>query len=221
MYNLSAASWAAVLILPQIKFNSQLSSCTSCFRSTVMETMEGPRMDFLPLTGLHVELEVWYQQWPVAPINLLRECRWIWVSLSWFLNLPYWLRFWVLFGGGTGYLPPPSRKDTGGGGWNIWGIPTYGLDTEWGSVERYWGIPTQRWEFPPKILGGGLAERCQNFPPTGKVLSRGTRSGKKSRKTRGPTERCWGSSIVGDWMVLADLLSKRLIWHFSSIWLPL
>ena len=26
-----AASWAAVLILPQIKFNSQLSSCTSVF----------------------------------------------------------------------------------------------------------------------------------------------------------------------------------------------
>ena len=73
MYNLSAASRAAVLILPQIKFNSQLSSCTSCFRSTVTETMEELRVDFLPLTGLHEELEVWYQQRPIAPISLLRS----------------------------------------------------------------------------------------------------------------------------------------------------
>ena len=153
-----AASQAAVLILPQIKFNSQLSSCTSCFRSTVTETMEGPRVDFLPLTGLHEERELWYQQWPLAPIHLLGECRQISVNFSWFSNLQYSLRFWVLFGGGAGYLPPPSRKDTGvGGGWNIQGIPSQGLDPEWGLVERYQEIPTQSkdtgWESGWKMPG--------------------------------------------------------------------
>ena len=32
------------------------------------------------------------------------------------LNLLYWLKFRVLFVSGAGYLPPPSRKDTGVGG---------------------------------------------------------------------------------------------------------
>ena len=36
------------------------------------------------------------------------------LSVSWFWNLPYWLRFWVLFGGAADYLPPSSRKDTAG-----------------------------------------------------------------------------------------------------------
>ena len=58
-----------------------------------MATTKGPRVDFLPSTGLHEEPELWYQQWLLAPIHLLQECRHIWVSLSWFLNLPYWLRF--------------------------------------------------------------------------------------------------------------------------------
>ena len=139
-----AASWAAGLILPQIKLNSQLSSCVSFFSRLMKQLMKQPRVDFLPSTGLHEELELWYQQWPLAPIRLLRECRWIWVSLSWLLNLPYWLGFQVLFGSGAGYLPPPSRKDTGGGsGWNIRGTPSHGLDTEWGSAERYWEISTQ------------------------------------------------------------------------------
>ena len=62
-----------------------------------------------------------------------------------FLNLLYWLRFWVLFGSGAVYLTLPSRKDTGGKGreWSIQGIPTDGLDTEGGSVERYREITTQ------------------------------------------------------------------------------
>ena len=47
-----------------------------------------PRVDFLPLTGLHKELELWYQQRPLAPICLLKECRRIWLSLSWFLGFP-------------------------------------------------------------------------------------------------------------------------------------
>ena len=103
-------------------------------------------------------------------------------------------------------LPAPSHQERhwgGGPGWNIWGILRGAQlkDTE---------------EFPPsqKMLGGGLAEtRQENCPPTGKVLGRGARLGKKSRNTQGSAERCWGRSVVGDWMVLAEWLSKRLIWH--------
>ena len=109
-----AASQAAVLILPQIKLNSQLSSCTSFFSWQLWRPTKGPWVDFFPSTGLHEEPELWYQQRPLAPIRLLGECRRIWVSLSWFSNLPNWLRFWVLFGSGAAYLPSPSRKDTGG-----------------------------------------------------------------------------------------------------------
>ena len=48
-----AGSWAAVLILPQIKLNSQLSSCTSFFKLTVMATDKGtlsglPSFDWTP-----------------------------------------------------------------------------------------------------------------------------------------------------------------------------
>ena len=140
-----AASGAAILILSQVKLNSQLSSRTSFFKLTEYGDHEGTqsglpsfnwtpflRLDSLPLIGLHEEPELWYQQWPLAPIDLLRECRQIWVSLSWFLNLLYWLRFWVLLDSGAGYLPPPRRNDTGvrGARWNIQGIPTQGLDTE-------------------------------------------------------------------------------------------
>ena len=106
-----AASQAAVLILPQIKLNSQLSSCTSFFSQQLWQLTKQSRVDLLPATGLHKKLELWYQQWPLVPICLLRECRWIWVSLSWFSNLLYcW--DWVLFGSEAGYLPPYSRKDT-------------------------------------------------------------------------------------------------------------
>ena len=175
-------------------------------------------MDFLLLTGLHKELELCYQQWPLVPICLLGEYGRIWVSLSWDLNHPYWLRFWVLLGGGAGYLPPPSRKDTGQAwgchGWNIWGIPTHGLDTEWAQLKDVKEFLPNR-----KILGGGLAERCQkNCPTSGKVLGRGAQLGKKSRNTRGSAERYIGRSVVGDWMVLAEWLRG---WSdTSSIWLP-
>ena len=126
------------------------------------------RLDYLPLPKLYGELEIWYQQWPLVPIRLFGECRQIWVSLSWFSNLPYWLRFWVLFGGGAGYLPLSQLE----GYWGraqvklfIQGIPIHGLDTEWDLVERYWEIPTQS-----KAIGCGLAERCQgNYSPSGKV----------------------------------------------------
>ena len=40
--------------------------------------------------------------------------------------------------------PLPLKNIQGGQHrWNIWGTPTHGLDTEWGSVERYQEIPTR------------------------------------------------------------------------------
>ena len=58
-----------------------------------MATTKGPRVDFFLQLDSHEEPELWHQQRPLAPICLLGECRLIWVSLSWFSNLPYWLRF--------------------------------------------------------------------------------------------------------------------------------
>ena len=144
------------------------SEVVQLFSQQLWQPMKRPRVDFLPSTELHEESELWYQQWCLAPICLLGECRQIWVSLSWFLNLLDWLRFWVLSGGGAVHLTPPSRKDTGGGGreWSIQGIPTPGLDPEGAQlkdtdhpVKRYWVE--------------GLAERCQeNCPHSEKVLGR-------------------------------------------------
>ena len=129
-----------------------------------MVTAKRPRVDFLSSTGLHEELELWYKQWPLAPICLLGECRRIWVSLSWFSNLPYWLKFWVLFGAGADYLPSPSRKDTGGA-WgvrlNIRDMPIHDLDNKWGSVERYGEIPTQS-----KDTGWGAGWKMPGELPT-------------------------------------------------------
>ena len=144
--------------------------------------MKWPRVDFLPSTRLHKELELWYQQWPLVPTCLLGECRWIWLSLSWFSHLPYWLRFWVLFGGGGGYLPPSSRKDTGRGpGWNIRGISTHVLD-----MSGAWLKDTEKSPPSQKILGWGLAETCQgNYPPSGKVLGRGAQLGEKIQEHLG------------------------------------
>ena len=69
-----AASQAAVLILPQVKLNSQLSNCTSFLVDSYGDWWSDP-VDFLPSTGLHKELELWYKQQPLVPICLLRECR--------------------------------------------------------------------------------------------------------------------------------------------------
>ena len=57
------------------------------------------------------------------------------------------------------------------------------------------------------MLGGGLAERCQeNCPPGGKVLGREARLGKKLRNTWGLAKKCWGRTIVRDWMILVEWL---------------
>ena len=122
------------------------------------------------MTGLHEEPELWYQQRLLAPVCLIRGCRRIWVSLSWFLNLPYWLRFSVLFGSGAGYLPPPSRKDTGAGAQVKHPGHTHSWSRHW--VVLCWKIlrnshPVKRYWVE------GLAERCQeNCPHSEKVLGR-------------------------------------------------
>ena len=144
-----------------------------------MVTTKGPREDFLPSTGLNQEPELWYQQRHFAPIRLLRECRRIWESLSWFLNLPYGLRFWVLFSGGAGYLPPPSRKIL------RWGIPPLVKHPGHShSRSRHWlGLGWKiLWNSHPvkRCWVGVLAQRCQgNCPRSGKVLGRGAWLGKK------------------------------------------
>ena len=66
----NAVSRTAVLILPQIKLNSQLSRCTFFFfKSTVMVTTKGPRVDFSLSPELCKEPEPWYQQRLLAPIR--------------------------------------------------------------------------------------------------------------------------------------------------------
>ena len=50
-------------------------------------------------------------------------------------------------------LSQQERYWGGVGKWNIWGIPTHGLDTECGSIERHWKIRSTL-----KILGEGLIE---------------------------------------------------------------
>ena len=131
---------------------------------------------------------------------------------------PYWLWFWVLCGSGAIYLPFPNWKDAGGGAWNIQGISSHGLETEWGSIERYWEIPPQ-----VKDTGWGAAWKMPgNTHPIERYGGAGSGAQLKTwRNTQGLAERCWGSSVVGDWVVLAEWLGKRLIWHFSSIRLPL
>ena len=136
---------------------------------------KGPRVDFLTSTVLQEELELWYQQWPLVPIRLLGEWKWIWVSLSWFLNFPYWLRFWILFGSGAGYLSPPSRKDMGGDKTSR--AYTHLVSTLSGTQLK----DTEKFLPRQKILDRGLAERHQgNYPPSGKVLGRGAWLGEKN-----------------------------------------
>ena len=59
----------------------------------------------------------------LVPIRLLGECRW---ELSWFSDILYGLRPWVLFGGGgAGYLLPlPAERYWGRGAEICWGTST-------------------------------------------------------------------------------------------------
>ena len=184
--------------------------------------MKRHRVDFLPSTGLHEELELWHQQWRLASIRLLGECRQIWVSLSWFLDLLYWLRVWVYLVVEQFTCPLPVGKIPGGGGreWSIQGIPTHGLDTEEGSAETYQEITTQSKD--TGWAGQGEGWKMPGEWPTQWKGTGGEGSfGKKSRNTWGSAEWYQGRSVLGDWRVFAEWVSKRLMWHFSFIWLPM
>ena len=88
-----------------------------------------------------------------------------------------------------------------GPGWNIRGIPTHGLDTEWGSVERYWVIPTQS-----KDAGWG------GWP-------------KDPRRIAHPVERYWVEGLNWEkveeylglsWKMLRSLCFRGLEWSWLS-----
>ena len=112
--------------------------------------MKRHRVDFLPSTGLHEEPELWHQQWRRASIRLLGECRQIWLSLCWFLDLLYWLRVWVYLAVEQFTCPPPSRKDTEGWGKRVehpghthsrsrhWGGLSWNIPRNYHPVKGYW-----------------------------------------------------------------------------------
>ena len=151
-------------------------------------------------------------------IHPLQKCRWVWLSLSWLLNLPYWLRVWVWFGSGAGYQPPPRWKDTGVGRVKYRG-QTHSRSRHW--VGLGWKIPRNSHPVERYWVGGCLKD-AREYPASGKVLGGGrVFYWKKSGNTGGSAERCWGHSVVGDWVVLAEWLGKRPILHFSSVRLPL
>ena len=81
------------------------------------------------------------------------------------------------------------RGGVGGRGWNILGISTHGLDTAWGSVERYQEIPTG-W-------GTGWEKKKNRWLPT-QWKGAGGRGldWKKFSNTWGSVESCQGGFIV-------------------------
>ena len=100
--------------------------------------------------------------------GLLRECRQIWVSLFWFSNIPYWLRFWFHLVVSR-FLPTPGWKETGGGACVKYPGHTHSWSRQWGSVERYQEIPTQ---VKDNWVGGCLKD-AREYPPSVKVLAGG------------------------------------------------
>ena len=207
-----AASRAAVRILPQIKLTSQLSSCASVFSRQSWWPMKQPRVDFLPATGLHKEPELLYQQRPLAPIRFLGECRRIWVKSLLVLESP--VLFEILsFIWRWRQLPVPSHQERlwVGGAWVKHPGHTHSWSTHWEGLS--WKI--QRNSHPVKScwVRGWLKHARRIAHPVERYWGGGLDWEKKSRNTQGSAERCWGRSVVGDWTVLAEWLSKRLIWH--------
>ena len=113
----SAISQAAVLILPQVKFNSQLSCCASFFSQQLWWLWSDP---------------VWIS---LLHLNSLRNSRFSTSSGLYILRESR-----GLFDGGPGYLPLPSWKIWGGSVEIYRGIPTQCLDIKWDSDEIYWGL---------------------------------------------------------------------------------
>ena len=123
---LRCCSQAALLILPQIKVNSTLSSCVSFLAQSYDDRGSSPEWtSFLLLNATRSQSFV-----PAAAtctIHLLWECRWVQVSLSWLSNLPYWLRVWLIWKWRR--LPAPSQVE------RYWG---------WGGQVKYQG-QTHSW----------------------------------------------------------------------------
>ena len=172
MYNLRVVNFAP---------NSQLSSCTSFFSQQLWWPTKWPRVDLLPSTGLREGPELWYQQWPLAPIYLLGECRQVWVFPG----------FWTSHIGWDSEFYLAVEQVT---------CPLLAGKMLWGAQGEISGAyPLMVWtlsgaqlkdteEFPPsqKMLGGGLAKRCQeNCPHSGKVLGSRAQLG-KNRGIPGP-----------------------------------
>ena len=182
-----------------------------------MATTKGSRMHFLSSTGLHQKPELWYQQQPLAPIHLLGECRQIWVSLSWFLNLRIgWdSEFYLVVEQVTCLLPAGKILERARvkypGYTHSWFRHWLGLCWKilrnFHTVERYWM--------------GDLLKDAREYPSSEKALGQRASIEKKLRNIQGSAERCRGCSVIGNWAVLAGWLGKRLIWHFPSVRLPL
>ena len=161
MYNLSAASRASVLILPQMKFNSQLSSCTSFFSWQLWQPWKDPEWtSFLWLDSTR-NWRFGTSSGPLHPsVSSGSADEFGWVSPgSWISHIGWDSEFYLEVGQVTCPLLVGKILGGCGGWWNIWGMPTYGLDTEWALDERYQGIPTQSkdtgwgagWKMPEEL----------------------------------------------------------------------
>jgi len=211
---LRCCSQAALLILPQIKVNSTLSSCVSFLAQSYDDRGSSPEWTSFLLLNATRSQSFGTSSGHLHHPPLLGVQMSSGKSLL-ALKSPILVESLSLIWSGAGYKPPPRWKDTGVGGsrWNIRDRPTHGLDTEWASVKRYREIPTQ-----VKDTGWGAVWKMPGN--THPVERRGVIL-KKSRNTGISAERCWGRSVVGDWVVLAEWLGNRPILHFSSIRLPL
>ena len=129
----------------------------------------------------------------LVPICLLRKSRETWVSLFWFLDLPYWLMIlnfiWCCI---ADICPLPVERSWGeGASWKILVTLSSG-NWGWGGrrrrvlIESYQGIPTQ----VGRYWGDRLDWKISEF------------------------------SKLQEIAVFAEWLGKRLIWKSSSIQLP-
>ena len=154
-----------------------INKITLCFQAVTNfsvdsfgQLIKGPRADSSPLPELYEKLEPWYQQRHTRPHLLPRSSEYIWVNLSWFSDLLYWLKILNFCLVGYSRYCPLS-------------VERYGRV---GSVERHWNIPTPwtrywvglGWKIlrntcPIERYWGGLVERYQGNTTQWKALGRG------------------------------------------------
>ena len=115
-------SWAAVLILSPVKLNLQRSHCAS-FSQQLWWLMKWTKSTSLLCLNFTRNQQLWYQQQlgPLCPSASLGRAD----GSSPGSDILYWLRSWVLFGGGGGYLLPlPAERYWGKGVEICWGTST-------------------------------------------------------------------------------------------------